>query len=72
MDKNGRARIPFAGNEIIKPKMASNRNVSQERSARHVVCVNINDKTSSIGYRYNDTLEMGITVDTNTLIGFFK
>lgn len=72
MDKNGRARIPAAGNAIIKPELASDRNVPAKPEARHVVRVHVNEKTSSLGYRYNDDFEIGVSIDTNTLIGLFK
>ena len=71
MDKNGRARISAAGNQIISPKMESNRDVPASPPARHVVRVQVNEKTTSAGYRYNDDFEIGISIDTNTLIGFF-
>ena len=71
MDQNGRARILAAGNAIIKPELARHRNVPTRPQARHVVRVQVNEKTASAGYRYNDDFEIGVSIDTNTLIGFF-
>jgi hypothetical protein len=72
MDKNRRACLPVNGNAIIKPELASNRDVPAANPARHVVRVHVDDKTSSIGYRYNDDFEIGIKINTNTLIGLFS
>lgn len=71
MDENSRARISSSGNALIKPKVASNRGVATPPPARHVVRVHVGPETTSAGYRYNDDLDIGLTINTNTLIGFF-
>ena len=73
MDQDRRTRLPAPGNQIIRPgaPLESDRDDGSKR-ARHLVRVSVDSANTSVGYRYNDDFEFGITINTNVLIGLFK
>ena len=73
MDEDRRTRVLTAGNALIQPRPRVARDRHElNKPARHVVRVNIDKDVTSVGYRYNDDVEVGVHINTNFLLGLFK
>lgn len=73
MDTPNRAKLRAPGNKLIRAEVAPGRsNAPATPPTRHTLAVAIDDTAVNIGYRYGDSLSVGVTINTTTLMELIK